>query len=133
MPRKLPQLNPDSTAFWQGGREGRLYIHHCGGCQQFFHPPAPVCSRCNSLEVAPKAVSGRGRVASFTINHQAWAPDLAVPFVVAIVELEEQAGLRFVSNVVGEGALQTTIDMPVKVCFEHIEDVWLPLFERDLT
>jgi uncharacterized OB-fold protein len=133
MPRKLPQLNPDSTAFWQGGREGRLYIHHCGGCQQFFHPPAPVCSRCNSLEVAPKAVSGRGRVASFTINHQAWAPDLAVPFVVAIVELVEQAGLRFVSNVVGEGALQTCIDMPVKVCFEQIEDVWLPLFERDLT
>lgn len=133
MPRKLPQLNPDSAAFWQGGREGRLNIHHCGGCQQFFHPPAPICPRCNSLEVGPRVVSGRGLVASFTINHQAWAPDLTVPYVVAIVELVEQPGLRFLSNIVGDDALETQIGMPVKVRFENIEDVWLPLFERDMT
>lgn len=133
MPRKLPELNPDSSAFWQGGRDGRLNIHHCSDCQQYFHPPAPVCPRCNSLDVGPRAVSGRGRVASFTINQQAWAPDLTDPYVVAIVELVEQPGLRFLTNIVGDEALETQIDMPVKVRFENIEDVWLPLFEKNRT
>lgn len=75
-------------------------------------------------------MSGRGTVVSFTVNHQAWAPDLAVPYVVAIVELVEQAGLRFVSNIVGCDPEAVRIDMPVQVKFEQIEDVWLPLFER---
>lgn len=131
MARKLPQLNPDSLAFWQGGRDGRLNIHHCSGCQKFFHPPSPICPRCGSQDVQPQAVSGQGRVASFTINHQAWSPELREPFVVAIVELVEQEGLRFLSNVVGEGALDVKIGSPVKVRFEQHEDVWLPLFERD--
>lgn len=76
-------------------------------------------------------MSGRGTVASFTVNHQAWVPDLPVPYVVAIVELAEQPGLRFVSNIVGVTPDEVHIDMPVRVTFEQVEDVWLPLFKRD--
>jgi uncharacterized OB-fold protein len=130
MPRKLPLLTPDSAPFWQGGREGRLYIAHCDACAKFFHPPAPVCPRCASFDVAPRAVSGRGSVATYTVNHQPWAPDLKEPFVVAMVELEEQAGLRFVTNIVGCRPDEVCIDMPVTVRFEQVEDVWLPLFEK---
>lgn len=68
---------------------------------------------------------------SFTVNHQAWIPGLPVPYVVAIVELAEQAGLRFVSNIVGGSVDEVHIGMPVRVTFEQIEDVWIPLFERD--
>ena len=32
MARKLPALNPDNSAFWQGGAEGTLNMHHCQGC-----------------------------------------------------------------------------------------------------
>lgn len=130
MPRKLPALTPDTAPFWQGGSDGVLRIHHCEPCREFFHPPAPICPRCASFDVAPRAVSGRGRVVSFTVNHQAWTPELALPYVVAIVELVEQAGLRFVSNIVACDPDAVKIDLPVKVRFEQIEDVWLPLFER---
>lgn len=127
--RKLPLLTPDTAPFWQGGANGLLNICHCSSCQRFFHPPAPVCPQCMSSAVGPRAVSGLGQVASFTVNHQAWVPGLAVPFVVAIVELAEQPGLRFVSNIVGIPPEQVHIGMPVRVTFEQVEDVWLPLFE----
>jgi len=131
MLRKLPQLNQDNSAFWQGGANGDLMIYHCDACQQYFHPPTPVCIHCLSDNVKPKKVSGRGRVASFTINYQKWHPDLEVPFVIAIIELHEQVGLRFVSNIIDINPEDVCIDMPVCVTFKAIEDVWLPLFKRE--
>ena len=129
MARKLPALTADTAPFWQGGALGVLNIHHCESCARWFHPPSPICPRCGSFDVAPRAVSGRGKVLSFTVNHQAWTPELKAPYVVAIVELAEQAGLRLVSNIVGCEVDHVAIDMPVRVRFERHDDVWLPLFE----
>lgn len=132
MSRKLPAINTDNAAFWQGGEHGRLLIHRCVSCNRFFHPPAPVCPRCASFDVAPSPVSGRGKVLSFTINYQQWVPALVVPYVVAIVALDDQDGLHFVSNIVGCAPEDVCIGMPVKVTFDQVEDVWLPLFERTM-
>ncbi|MCU6453128.1 OB-fold domain-containing protein [Sphingomonas sp. A2-49] len=131
MPRKLPMLTAENRAFWQGGERGELLIYRCRSCEAWFHPPAPVCPRCNAVEVGPEPVSGRGTVATFTINIQAWTPELAEPYVVAIVELVEQPGLRFATNIVGCAPDQVAIDMPVRVTFLPCDDVWLPLFEKD--
>lgn len=128
--RKLPLLSAENRPFWTGGERGELLIHRCRDCERYFHPPAPVCRFCSSLAVGPAPVSGRGRVAAFTINRQAWIPELAEPYVVAIVELEEQEGLRFLSNIVGCDPETVEVGLPVKVVFEHVEDVWIPLFER---
>jgi len=50
--------------------------------------------------------------------------------VVAIVELEEQAGLRLTTNLVGCAPADVAIGMPVRVVFEDAGDgVFLPLFE----
>ena len=130
MSRKLPALNADNAAFWQGGEHGTLLIHHCAPCQRYFHPPAPVCPHCASFDVAPRPVSGQGKVLSFTINHQQWLPGLEVPYVVAIVALDDQDGLHFISNIVHCAPDQVAIDMPVCVTFLQVEDVWLPLFEK---
>lgn len=130
MTRKLPALNADNRAFWQGGTDGELRMHHCEACARFFHPPAPVCPRCLAASVAPRAVSGAGVVVTYTVNHQPWRADLKEPYVVAIVELTEQAGLRFVTNIVGTPPAEVFIGMPVRVRFEQHEDVWLPLFEK---
>lgn len=131
MQRKLPRVTADTAPFWHGGSTGVLNMHYCGSCSRYFHPPAPVCPVCWSLEVGPRAVSGRGTVMTYTVNYQAWHPDLQVPYVVAIIELEEQAGLRITSNVIGVLPEQVTIGMPVRVSFNQQEDIWLPLFEED--
>lgn len=67
---------------------------------------------------------------TFTINCQAWTPELAEPYVVAIIELAEQANLRLLSNIIGCPPSDVFIGMPVSVTFAHFEDIWIPLFER---
>lgn len=123
----LPRLDADNTPFWTGGADGELRIHRCVACRWWFHPPAPVCPRCRA-DAAPEPVSGRGSVASFTINRQAWTPDMAEPYVIAVVELVERAGLQFLSRVTGCAPEAVRIGMPVRVAFERRDDVWLPLF-----
>ena len=69
---------------------------------------------------------------TFTINRHAWQAGLEAPFVVAIVEMEEQEGLRLTTNIVNCSVEDVFIGQSVKVLFDHREDVWLPLFEPDL-
>ena len=130
MNRKLPMLTQDNEAFWLGGSEGRLKIHWCENCSRYFHPPAPVCPTCRSLSVGARPVSGRGKILTFTINHQRWVPELDCPYVVAIVELEEQVGLRFLTNIVGAQPADISIGADVSVLFEQHDDIWIPMFER---
>jgi uncharacterized protein len=128
MIRTLPKLGPENTPFWTGGAKGELLIHRCGTCDHYIHPPAPICARCLSRDVTAQPVSGRATVATYTVNHHPWAPDQPVPYVIAIVELEEQAKLYITTNIVGCSPEDVRIGMPVKVRFERDEDVHLPMF-----
>jgi uncharacterized OB-fold protein len=78
------------------------------------------------------AVSGKGRVATYTINHKQWVPDLPVPYVLALVELAEQSDVRLPTNIVNCAPESVYIGMPVRVLFEQAEDLWIPLFEPDI-
>jgi len=127
---KLPRLEPDTAFFWTSGADGRLRIQRCADCGQWQHPPLPRCASCGSEAVSPEPVSGRGRIASYTVNREAWLPDMAVPFVFAAVELAEQAGLYVFTN------LKAPIEearrgLPVTVAFEQQDDVWLPMFRPE--
>lgn len=126
--RMLPQVTAQTEAFWTGGAQGELRILRCGACGYWIHPPAPVCPQCWSRDVAAQPASGRATVHSFTVNHQVWNPTWEHPYVIAVVELEEQAGLRLTTNIVGVEPDAVRIGMAVGVKFEQDDDVWLPLF-----
>lgn len=126
--RILPELNEQNRHFWCGGEDGHLHMLRCDECQHFVHPPLPICTQCRSRALTVQTLSGSGRVASFTINYQAWFPGLEVPYCVAIIELDEQPGLRLTSNIVNCNLDTIQIGMPVRVHFEQQQDVWLPLF-----
>jgi uncharacterized OB-fold protein len=128
-PRQLPGLDDENRAFWTGGADGKLMIMRCEDCDTWLHPPRPRCPACHGSKVAPAPVSGRAKVASFTINHQAWMPGMKDPFVFAAVELEEQAELYVLTNIVGCPVDAVTIGMPVEVTFLHQDDIYLPLFQ----
>jgi uncharacterized OB-fold protein len=125
--RRLPKLTPETAFFWTSGADGHLRIQRCGDCGHYQHPPFARCPVCGSEDVAPAIVSGRGRIATYTVNHEPWYPGLAVPFVFAAVELEEQAELYVFTNI-DMPATEVRIGTPVSVYFDHCEDVWLPLF-----
>jgi len=65
---------------------------------------------------------------SYTVNHHSWDGGTE-PYVIVLVELDEQPGLRLTSNLVGCDPDQVTIGMPVRVTFEERDDIWYPLFE----
>lgn len=126
--RVLPEPSWESQSFWQGGATGSLMIHRCRSCGRFFHPPAPSCFRCRSLDVSPEPVSGRATVVAVSVNVHQWLPGFDPPYAVAIVELDDEPGVRLTTNVVGCDPWSVTIGMPVEVVFEEWDDVWIPLF-----
>jgi uncharacterized protein len=127
--RVLPRVTPENEHFWRGGEQGELRFLRCRNCGYYLHPPTPICPQCLSKELRPEAVSGRGFVYTYTINEQAWFPNFDPPYVVAIVELPEQEGLRLTTNIYNCEPDAVTIGMPVQVVFDQYEDVWLPMFE----
>ena len=126
--RILPRVSDTNEFFWTSGEDGTLRFSRCQRCGYWIHPTGPICPECHSWEVAPEAVSGEAVVHTFTINHQAWIPGFDPPYVVAIVELPEQEGLRLTTNLVDVAPEDVHIGMPVKVTFEQWEEVFLPLF-----
>ena len=128
--RVLPALDDDNRFFWTSGADGRLRFLRCDDCGHWLHPPAPYCPACGSRSVSPDAVTGRGQVWSFTINHHSWDGGTE-PYAIVLVELDEQTGLRLTSNLVGCPIDDVAIGMRVRVAFEERDGIWFPLFERD--
>jgi uncharacterized OB-fold protein len=62
------------------------------------------------------------------VNHQPWFPALPTPYVLAIVELDEQPGLQFLTRLVDCDAHTVRAGLRVRVRFEPHGDVHLPLF-----
>lgn len=128
--RVLPELDLANTEFWTGGEDGILRFEQCRRCGTYVHPPTGRCHACHSTDVAPTPVSGRGRVYSFTVNHQQWIPG-SEPYIIVLVDLDEgttEEPLRLTSNLVGTDPADLEIGMPVEVWFLPRDDVWLPQF-----
>ena len=69
-------------------------------------------------------------VDTFTVNHQAWAPGMDVPFVLARVAVDGAPGVILTTNIVNCPVDAVDIGDRVRVTFEQHEDVWIPLFEK---
>ena len=126
--RVLPRITPENEHFWTGGAEGELRFLRCQDCRTWVHPPQPVCPSCLGRELDVEAASGEATLHTFTVSHKEWYPGLTPPYVIAIVDLPEQAGLRLTTNIVDCEPDDVRIDMPLQVTFEQYDDVWLPMF-----
>jgi acetyl-CoA acetyltransferase/uncharacterized OB-fold protein len=126
--RPLPELTPATAWFWTSGADGRLRVQGCTECSALVHPPVPICPVCRSRAWAPMVVSGRATVVGYTVNHHQWHPDFEPPYVIAVVALAEDPGVRLTTTVVDCDPTEVAIGQEVSVRFEHHEDVWLPVF-----
>ena len=125
--RPVPAFDPLAAFFWESGADGRLRILRCGGCGFYVHPPSHPCPQCFSTEIAPAVVSGDGTVATYTVNVQQWVPGQA-PYSIAVVELDEQQGLRLTSNIVDCDPDEVHIGQRVRVSFIHRNGIYYPVF-----
>ena len=127
----LPQPDEMTAFFWDGARNGQLRIQRCQDCGRYIHPPKPVCPACHSFNLRPATMSGRGRLYSYTVGVQAFHPwfESRLPYLLAVVELDEQPNLKIVTNLVECTEADVEIGMPVRVVFEEISpEISLPMF-----
>jgi uncharacterized OB-fold protein len=132
--RATPEVTDLTRPFWDAAREGRLHIQRCGDCARYNHPPRTACDACLSTNLAFEAVSGRGNVWSFTVMHQKSVAGFedSVPYLTALVELDEQPLLLLVSNLPGADPATLKIGARARVIFEPLADgSMLPQFALD--
>jgi uncharacterized OB-fold protein len=123
-----PPVTDVNRPFWTSGPDGPLQVQFCEACDRWVFPAAATCPACSGMPVW-RRVSGAGTVFTFTVNRHPYHPDVPVPYVIAIVDLVEQEGLRFTTNVVACDPEVVAIGMPVQVAFEAAGDeAWAPVF-----
>ena len=129
-PRPLPLPDDVSRFYWDGAGEGRLLLQRCLRCSKLQYPPDVACVHCQSVELEPSEVSGRGRLWSYTVVERVFHAGFAdaVPYVVGLIELEEQDGLRILTNIVGASPEELRVGMAVEVTFEDRGAVVVPQF-----
>jgi uncharacterized OB-fold protein len=127
----VPVPNALTAAFWQGAAEGQLVMQSCNACGHLQHPPEPICAACLSFDLGSAAVSGKATVYTFCISTQAFHPWFAdkLPFVLAVVELDEQPGLKMITNIVDIDPDAVKVGDRVEVTFAPFSEGFsLPVF-----
>jgi len=120
--KPLPTIDAESRPFWQALRERRLAIMRCGACGEHFFYPRLLCPHCHDAAVEWVDASGRGKIYTFTIARRPAGPAFKadVPYVVALVELEE--GPRLMTNIVTSDVESLRIGQAVRVVFDDVTD-----------
>ena len=126
-------LNVDTFTkpFWDATREHRLVIPQCDDCGTFHLPPSPFCFECDGESISYTEVAGTGVVYAFTIVRHPVVPALVpvVPYVIAVVDLNDAPGARLVGNVIDCPPESVQIGSQVAVVFDDIDDeVTIPRF-----
>jgi uncharacterized protein len=127
----LPRPTPETKPFWDGAKQHRLMLPWCKACGRAHFFPRNCCPHCFGFDLEWRQASGRGKLHTYVINHKpARGFEDKVPYVIAVVELEE--GPRMMSNLVMDGTPtpeKLPIDMDLEVCFDDVTaEVTLPKF-----
>jgi uncharacterized OB-fold protein len=130
-PLPLPSPDPVTQFFWDGAARHELWIQRCQDCKQYLHYPKTLCRFCQSANLRGEPVSGRATLYTWTIAVQPFHPFYVdrIPYTVATVELVEQSGLMFMSQIVDCAEEDLRIGMPLEVVFEELAPaLTLPFF-----
>jgi len=96
---RLPYGDPTTEPFWTAAERHELVVQRCGACGAHQFYPRPFCIVCQSDALEWVCAAGTGSIYSMTVVRRALVPDVPIPYVNAIVELDE--GPRLVTNIVG--------------------------------
>ena len=109
-----PSSSRDTAFFWEGVKAHELRIQRRpdGSLQ---HPPVPAVWQDKGLPIDYLVASGKGTVFSFVVHHAPKVPGRTLPFVIALVELEE--GVRMLGELRGVDPAAVSIGMPVRATY----------------
>ncbi|MEE3849647.1 OB-fold domain-containing protein [Gordonia sp. LSe1-13] len=114
-----PSVSRDTAFFWEGVAAHELRIQQVDD-GTLRHPPIPATWKPRladgSVPDTDYVVStGQGTVFSYVVHHAPKVPGRQLPFVVALVELDE--GVRMLGELRGIDPAEVRIGLPVQVTF----------------
>ena len=114
-----PAASKDTAFFWDGinAHEMRIQRRPDGTLQ---HPPVPALWNDKDVPTDYVVASGKGTVFSFVVHHAPQVPGRTLPFVIALVELEE--GVRMLGELRGVDPAKVEIGMPVRATYIDFPD-----------
>jgi uncharacterized protein len=109
-----PSSSRDTAFFWEGVKAHELRIQRLAdGSLQ--HPPVPAVWQDKAAPIDYVVAAGSGTVFSFVVHHAPKVPGRTLPFVIALVELDE--GVRMLGELRNVDAATVTIGMPVRATY----------------
>jgi uncharacterized OB-fold protein len=102
--------------FYKFLANGKLMAGKCQRCGKIHLPPRPLCDNCFSQQFTWIPVSGKGKLATYTVIHIAPTQFQAMaPYAVGIVQLEN--GLKIPGMISGVAPEQLKIGMDLAIDF----------------
>lgn len=126
-----PVAEYGAEPYWEACNERRLSMQRCSDCHRLRWHPSPRCGECGGEEYSWDILSGRGTINTWTVITHPVHPAAVekVPYVVAVIELEDQAGLTIVSNLIDCDVDAIAFGQRVEVDFiAHPNGQKLPVF-----
>jgi uncharacterized OB-fold protein len=137
----LPDIDDPLTApYFERAARGELAIPRCDACGRYVWYPQPRCPVCERDTMTWHAVSGRGALFSWAVVRRVFLPAFEdrVPFVTALIALDEDPAVRIVSYVVDAEPDALVAGMPLTVRFRPLtfstvpdHEVVVPMFAPD--
>ena len=109
-----PASSRDTKFFWDGVNAHELRIQKRAD-GTLVHPPVPALSQDKEQPTDYVVASGKGSVFSFVVHHAPKVPGRTLPFVIALVELEE--GVRMLGQLRNVDPASVEIGMPVHATY----------------
>jgi uncharacterized protein len=125
----LPDLSDERTAeYFAGAARGELMLPRCNACNRLVWYPEEECPHCGAHDFTWVPVSGKGRVFTWAVVRRAFLPafEEMVPFVTALVALDDDPAVRIVSYIVDCDPDALSADMPVEVVFRPLRFPTVP-------
>lgn len=120
--RPVPVADELTKPFWDAANQKKLVVQQCANCNMRHYPPKQRCNNCDST--APlewKEVEGKGHVDVHFVIRDSRIRGFrsAQPINFAIITLDEDPGLNFLSNLPGTPPGEVPVGAPVEVVFDE--------------
>jgi uncharacterized OB-fold protein len=123
MPKPIPVPDEVSKPFWDAVNERRLVVQTCTACDRRQYPPQETCTQCRSADhLEWREVKGRGKINGYCVMYDSRIVPLQAdqPFNIAVIELEEDPEIKFLSHLPGTPVDEVPVGAPVEVIFEEV-------------
>jgi uncharacterized OB-fold protein len=106
--------------WWAGTQRRQLLVQRCATCGAAQHYPRLACTVCSGTDLSMTVAAGEATLYSFTTVWRSPHPDLAAPYVVALVRLAE--GPLLLTRLVGTSEEALRCDQPLRLEWAPLAD-----------